>query len=184
MALAFSGAILALFVLESKKVRRQDGSRVIRMKNPSWKSEIFGLYQTLRDETHIILLFPMFFTSAWYSPYQINDVNLAKFNIRTRSLNNTLGGLFTIPGALLFGYGLDQIRFRRRVRAKTCHVVLLILVMAVWGGSYAWQRGYTRSEVSDSSAKEDFTSPNYIAPMFLYISYGFFDAAWTTVIYW
>jgi hypothetical protein len=82
-------------------------------------------------ETYIILLFPMFFTSAWCSPYQINDVNLAKFNIRTRSLNNTLGGLSTIPGALLFGYALDQIRFRRRVRAKTCHVVPFCLVMAV-----------------------------------------------------
>jgi hypothetical protein len=131
MALAFCGALLALFVLESKKIKRQDGSRVIRMKNPSWRSEILGLYQTLQEETYIILLFPMFFTSAWCSPYQINDVNLAKFNIRTGSLNNTLGGLSTIPGALLFGYALDQIRFRRRVRAKTCHVVLFCLVMAV-----------------------------------------------------
>lgn len=129
----------------------------------------------------------MFFTSAWWSPYQINDVNLAKFNIRTRALNGTLGALSTIVSTFTFGYALDFRLVRRSMRAKLGHLVLLTVTMVVWGGSYAWQKTYSRASTSSdpkTSEKLDFSSPAYIGPMFLYISYGFFDAAWITTLYW
>ena len=99
-------------------VIRSDGSRVILMKNPSWKSEFLGLFQTLRTDYVVVLLFPMFWASNWFYTYQFNDVNLARFDTRTRALNNTLYWLSQILGAFVFGYCLDITSFRRTVRAK------------------------------------------------------------------
>lgn len=60
------------------------------MKNPTWKTELLGLWETIRTDSYVVFLFPMFFASNWFYTYQFNDFNGAKFNVRTRSLNNTL----------------------------------------------------------------------------------------------
>ena len=83
------GAVLALFLCDSKNVERKDGTHVIVMKQPSWTSELLGALQCFRTDYYIIAFFPMFLASNWFYTYQFNDVNLAKFNVRTRALNNT-----------------------------------------------------------------------------------------------
>jgi hypothetical protein len=90
MVLMFLGAVLAWCLVDARHIVRPDGSRVILMKHPTWQSEIFGLWELLRSDSYVVLLFPMFFASNWFYTYQFNDVNLARFNIRTRALNNTL----------------------------------------------------------------------------------------------
>ncbi|KAH7401774.1 hypothetical protein DE146DRAFT_651556 [Phaeosphaeria sp. MPI-PUGE-AT-0046c] len=40
----------------------------------TWKTEIFGLWETLWSDSCIIFLFPMFFASNWFYTYQFNDV--------------------------------------------------------------------------------------------------------------
>ena len=50
---------------------------------------------------------------------------LAKFNVRTRALNNTLYWTAQIIGAYLFGYALDFKGLRRTVRAKVALVFSL-----------------------------------------------------------
>jgi MFS family permease len=179
------GAILAFFLCDAKSVVRNDGSRVIVMKNPTWKSEFIGMWETLKDEPYVILLFPMFFSSNWFYTYHFNGVNLAQFNTRTRSLNSVLYWLAQIWGAMIFGYCLDLTRFRRTVRAKALWIVLFVLTFAIWGGGYAFQAKYTRAEVeagdatpddtSDDYQKLDWTDSGYIGPMFLYIFYVSFS---------
>lgn len=73
MVLTFLGAALAWALIDARQVQRNDGSRVVLMKNPSWKSEIFGLFECLRTDVWVILLFPMFFASNWFYTYQFND---------------------------------------------------------------------------------------------------------------
>ena len=90
IVLTFCGALLAFTLAPADSIIRRDGSKVILMKNPTWKTEIFGLWETLLTDSYIVLLFPMFFASNWFYTYQFNDFNAAKFDIRTRSLNNTL----------------------------------------------------------------------------------------------
>ena len=186
--------MLAWFLVDAKTVLRNDGSRIILMKNPTWKTEVFGLWETLLSDPYIILLFPMFFASNWFYTYQFNGVNLAQFNTRTRALNNTLYWSSQIAGALVFGYALDISRFRRTVRAKAVWLVLFVITMVIWGGGYDFQKGYTRAMVnagadtpndpSDDYVKMDWSSPGYVGPMFLYIFYGVYDAAWQTCVYW
>ena len=127
----------------------------------------------------------MFLASNWFYTYQFQDVNLAKFNIRTRALNNVLYWTSQIIGAYMFGYGLDIARINRRLRARIVLVALFVLTMAIWGGGYAWQRKYARPEVSAKTyVKLDFKDSGYVGPMFLYMFYGFYDAAWQTSVYW
>lgn len=179
------GFLLAAFLCNPKFVEREDGSHVIMMKHPTWKSEILGMGQVLVSDWYIVFLFPLFLSSNWFYTYHFNGVNLAKFNIRTRSLNSVLYWLSQIFGALIFGYALDSKFLRRTTRARALLGVLFILTLAVWGGGYGFQKQYTRKEVGgEGYVKLDWTDSGYIGPMFLYIFYGMFDAAWQTSIYW
>jgi hypothetical protein len=155
------------------------------MKHPTWKSEIFALWETLWNDSYIVFLFPMFFASNWFYTYQFQDVNLAQFNTRTRALNNTLYWIAQMVGASIFGFALDFQNIRRTTRAKAAWVVMFVLTFAVWGGGYAFQRQYTRrSEEVEDAELRDWTHDGYLGPMFLYLFYGFYDAAWQTCVYW
>ncbi|KAH0087414.1 MFS general substrate transporter, partial [Aureobasidium melanogenum] len=186
IVLTACGAALAWCLVDAKSVVRNDGSRIILMKNPTWKSELMGLWETIRSDPYIICLFPMFFASNWFYTYQFNGVNLAYFNTRTRALNNTLYWTAQIVGAFVFGFCLDYSKIRRTVRAKIAWVVILVLTLAIFGGGYDFQKGYTRESVSKDAhyVSKDWTDSGYVGPMFLYIFYGFYDAAWQTCVYW
>lgn len=165
---------------------RRDGSKIILMKHPTWKTEILGLWETLSSDPYIILLFPMFFASNWFYTYQFQDVNLARFNTRTRALNSTLYWLAQMFGAFIFGFALDFPNVRRTTRAKAAWVVMFVLTFAIWGGGYVFQLKYTRKDTNPDVVhfQYDWNSNSYVGPMFLYISYGFYDAAWQTCVYW
>ena len=60
MILTFLGALLAWCLVDAKHVLRTDGSRVILMKHPTWQTEILGLWEVLRSDSYIVLLFPLF----------------------------------------------------------------------------------------------------------------------------
>lgn len=194
IVLMFAGAVLALFLTNAKNVQRRDGSHVILMKNPTWQSEFKGLFETITQDPWIVLLFPMFFASNIFYTYQGNEMNAPHFNTRTRALNNTLYWAAQIFGAVIFGYSLDMRYLRRSVRAKVNYIALIAVTFAVWGGGYAWQRQQVTRPVAEAKDADgnptyhtiDWTDGGklYIGPMFLYVFYGFFDAAWQTSIYW
>ena len=181
IVLSFLGACLSWTLVDAKHIVRRDGSKVILMKNPTWKTEIFGLWETLWNDPYVVLLFPMFFASNWFYTYQFQDVNYARFDVRTRALNNVLYWLAQMFGALVFGFALDLPYVRRTTRAKAAWVVMFALTFGIWGGGYVFQKDYTRE---DTPAPYDWDSNGYVGPMFLYILYGFYDAAWQTCVYW
>jgi MFS family permease len=192
IVLMFTGAVLAMSLCNADKVRREDGSKVILMKNPSWKTEFIGLFETITSSPWVILLFPMFFASNIFYTYQLNDFNGAHFNTRTRALNNLLYWTSQIFGAIVFGYGLDFPGARRSIRAKGSFIALVAVTFAIWGGGYAWQIKQVPREIVENKnsgyeqERVDWTDggERYIGPMFLFIFYGFFDAAFQTCIYW
>ncbi len=190
IVLMFAGAVLALALCNADRVRRADGSKVILMKNPSWKTEFMGLVETITSAPWVVFLFPMFFASNVFYTYQQNDFNGAHFNTRTRTLNNLLYWTSQIGGALVFGYALDIPGVRRSVRAKASFVALFTLTFAIWGGGYAWQKQQVSREMAEDehsgAPRYDWTDGGklYIGPLFLYMFYGFYDAAWQTCIYW
>ncbi|CAL5869219.1 uncharacterized protein PFLUO_LOCUS3447 [Penicillium psychrofluorescens] len=186
------GAVLALFICDADKIIRKDGTKVILMKNPSWKSEVIGMWQTVRSEPCVLLLFPMFWSSNWFYTYQQNGLNAAIFNTRTKALNDFLYWFAQIVAALFLGPLLDLKYFRRSVRAKGALAFLLSLTMVIWGGGYAWQKWYTRESTApydpvknpDGFHAWDWSHKGYLGPMFLYFFYGMYDACWQGVVYW
>lgn len=185
IVLTACGAALSWSLVDADAVVRSDGSHVILMKNPTWKTELFGMWETFLTDPYIVLLFPMFFASNWFYTYQFNGVNLALFNTRTRALNNTLYWSSQILGAFIFGYALDIARFRRTTRAKAVWAALFAITMVIWGGGYDLQKQYTRASVGTGDyVAMDWSSSGYVGPMFLYIFYGVYDAAWQTCVYW
>jgi hypothetical protein len=193
IVLMFFGAVLALLLVNAQDVVREDGSRVILMKNPSWQSELWGLYETLKFEPFIILLFPMFWSSNWFYVYQFNSFNGAYFNTRTKALNNVLYWMSQIIAAGIWGYSLDITSVRRSLRAKIALVVLFVLTMVIWGGGYDFEKTYTRAtvntlftgvETNPDFVAMDWTDSGYVGLMFLYMFYGAYDAAWQATVYW
>lgn len=185
LVLTFLGACLSWTLVDAKHVVRRDGTRIILMKHPTWKTEILGLWGTLRNDPYVIFIFPMFFASNWFYTYQFNDVNLTQFSTRTRALNSTLYWLAQMFGALIFGLALDFPNVRRITRAKAASIVIVTLTFAIWGGGYVFQKKYTRKDTTPTDhIVYDWTLHGYVEPMFLYIYYGFYDAAWQTCVYW
>ena len=55
-----------MLMANPQKMIRADGTRVTISRNPSWKTELIGLWIALRDDPAIVFLFPMFFASNWF----------------------------------------------------------------------------------------------------------------------
>jgi hypothetical protein len=180
------GAALAWTLVDAKSVVRSDGTRVILMKNPTWKTEILGMGQVFLSDPYILFMFPMFFASNFFYTYQFNEVNGVRFNTPTKALNGVLYWTMQIVGAYVFGYALDYKHIRRSVRARIAWVVLFIITFAIWGGGYAFQKGYTREQTDQVATYKlmSWSSKGYVGPMFLYMFYGFYDAAFQTCVYW
>jgi len=66
MILTGMGALIPLFMADPKKMIRTDGTKVTMPYQPSWRTEIHGLYIALRTDPLIVLLFPMFLASNWF----------------------------------------------------------------------------------------------------------------------
>ncbi|KAF2019719.1 MFS general substrate transporter [Aaosphaeria arxii CBS 175.79] len=185
LVLTIIGAALSWTLVDARDVIRSDGSKVIVMKHPSWKSEILGLWETFQTDTYILALFPMFIASNWFYVYHFTEVNAAYFNLRTRALNGVVYYLMQILGAYIFGFALDLKGVRRTVRAKAAWAALFVLMMIVWGCGYKFQTTYTREWAIDkSTVKKDWSDPGFAGPFVLYMFYGFSDAAWQTCVYW
>ena len=118
------GGILTLALVNVESVIREDGSKVVMMKNPTWVTEFKGLWECLYLQPWVVALFPMFFSSNIFYTYQQNNMNGAYFNVRTRSLNNLLYWLAQIFAATFWGYALDFPKLRRSVRGKLSFAIL------------------------------------------------------------
>ncbi|KAI1473808.1 hypothetical protein K445DRAFT_317147 [Daldinia sp. EC12] len=187
IVLMFVGACLSTVLVNGDKVIRDDGSKVILMKNPTWQSEFVGLWECISLSPWVVALFPMFFASNIFYTYQQNILNLAYFNTRARSLNNLLYWLAQIFGAVIVGYALDISAIRRSMRAKLSFVSLFALTFIIWGGGYAWQKDrLNRADAGKVPDEQriDWRDRDFLAPMFLYMFYGVYDSVWQTCIYW
>ncbi|KAF2262617.1 MFS general substrate transporter [Lojkania enalia] len=185
LVLTLLGAALSWSLVDAKDIIRHDGSKVIVMKHPSWKSELLGLWETFKTDPYIIALFPMFLASNWFYAYHFTEVNAGYFNTRTRALNGVVYYIMQIIGAYVFGFALDVKGVRRTTRAKAAWVALFVIIMIIWGCGYEFQTTYNREWATDeNTVKKDWTDDGFGGPFVLYMFYGFSDAAWQTCVYW
>ncbi|EPQ66322.1 hypothetical protein BGT96224_3069 [Blumeria graminis f. sp. tritici 96224] len=185
MVLMFLGSLLALCLCNAKDVIRDDFSRIILMQNPTAKSELLGMLETIKFEWTVILLFPMFWSSNWFYTYQQNGINAAHFSTRTKALNSLLYYISQILAAFFLGYCLDS-NYKTRVwRGRINLIFIFSLTCIIWGVGYIWQRTYTRETVNNpSTIPVDWKEAEYGGPLVLYMCYGAYDALWQASVYW
>ncbi|KAF8431456.1 major facilitator superfamily domain-containing protein [Boletus edulis BED1] len=182
--LSLIGVVLTFFMADPNKMIRTDGTKVVRPSYPSWKAEFVNLFVALKKDAWIVLLFPMFVASNYFTTWQFNDYNGAIFTIRARGLNNLVYWVAQIIGSVFIGYViLDQKLYRRRVRAFIGWVLVFAMVFVVHIWAYFYQRTYTRQSVSPAT-NIDIYSSNYPAHVWLMIFCGFLDSMWQTYAYW
>ena len=182
MALAIP---VSLAVLDIKRVVRSDKSLVCLPNTLTWTGTITSFFSRLRTDPHIISLFPMMFVSNFYLPYMFNDINLARFNIRTRALNVVLFYAAGIPGAYAAGTFFDRKSLSRSLRTATGLALLLALFMSIFGGAYAWQKGVDRQQTQAPGFHLiDCAEQTYVGPLFLFLAFGFTHFVFQNCIYW
>lgn len=186
IALMSLGVLIAGSILPSHRVWRDKvgGQRVIQQQYPHWKVELQSLIHILYTEPKIYLMFPMFFASNWFYTYQFNDVNAARFTIRTRSLNSLIYWFSQMVGAFLLGMFLDWKLFKKTTRVKAALVMVFIYTFVVWGGGHAFQKQYDRHSALKMKLIDYTDGSKYVGPMFLYFFYGFYDAIFQTLIFY
>ena len=200
IVLEAAGAVLCCFLARSESIVRVDGTRVQKVVHPSLKSDIIGLWTTLRNDLWVLLLFPMFFASNYFYTYQFNgmsndkirivhktlilshvDMNAYWFSTRTRAFNNIFYWVAQMIGAGLFGAFLDYSKISRRNRALIGWGVMFVLVNAIWGGGLKFLLQTHRSKPSPLM---DVFDSGYFWYLFLYMWYGFLDALWQSYSYY
>ncbi|KAF9219176.1 MFS general substrate transporter [Gyrodon lividus] len=178
------GVLIPLLMVNPDKIIRTDGTKVVQVRHPSWKTEFLSLFVALKTDPWIVLLFPMFFASNYFYTWQFNDYNGALFTIRGRGLNNLVYWTSQIFGSVLIGYFiLDQNQLRRRVRAFAGWTIVFAMVFVVHIWAYFYQRTYTRETVSPATSI-DIYSKSYPAHVWLMIFCGLLDSMWQTFAYW
>ncbi|KAI5891680.1 MFS general substrate transporter [Schizophyllum commune H4-8] len=175
------GVAIPMLMVNPKTMIRSDGTKVATPRHPSWKTEILGLYVTLKTDPMILLLFPMFLASNWFYTWQFNDYNAGLFNIRARALNNLVYWIAQVIGSVAIGLLLDQPRLSRRVRAFAGWAVLFVMVFFVHIWAYFYQKRYTRD---DGHALVDIYDSGYAGYILCYVFMGILDAMWQTTSYW
>lgn len=166
-------------ILPPTSVVRNDGTLVELQAALSPRDEFRHFIQLFKD-IRVVALVPVCFSSNYFYAYQ-GSITVHLFNGRTRALTALCTGLGSILGALLLGFLVDKLPFRRRVRSFIGLGVVTLFATAVWAGGLALQVTFTRETVPQHYDWEDHRS---IGPVFLLGSYYFADAMYQGLAYY
>lgn len=166
-------------ILPPSSIVRNDGTLVEIQPALSPKDEIKQFLLLFKDK-RVLMLFPTCFASNYFYSYQ-GTITVHMFNGRTRALVALLTGLGSILGALLLGFLVDKLPFRRRVRSFIALGVVAVLAVAIWVGGLVLQVQFTRN---DPPQHWDWTDRASIGPIILLASYYLGDAAFQGLAYY
>lgn len=132
-------------ILPPNSVVRNDGTLVEVTAALSPADEFRHFVQLFRD-IRVVALLPVCFSSNYFYSYQ-GAITVHLFNGRTRALVALLTGLGSILGALLLGFMVDKLPFRRTIRLYVSLAVVGALAVGIWAGGLALQVQFTRASV-------------------------------------
>ncbi|KAL0264776.1 hypothetical protein SLS55_000728 [Diplodia seriata] len=132
IALQCCGLPLALALSPPHKVVRDDGTRVVILKQTNWRAEAKAIWRLVRAK-RVLLLIPVFIFGQWSTPYESNYL-AAYFTVRSRALGSFLTACSGITGNLVTGHLLDHLPFSRRDRARIvwCWLAFLFTGLFIW----------------------------------------------------
>jgi hypothetical protein len=161
-------------ILPATSVVRNDGTLVELQAALSPKDEFKHFLQLFKD-IRVVALVPVCFSSNYFYAYQ-GAITVHLFNGRTRALVALCTGLGSILGALLLGFLVDKLPYRRRVRSFIGLGVVAGLAVVIWVGGLVLQVSFTRASVPPHWDWEDHAS---IGPIILLGSCKYFRSSLT-----
>ncbi|KAL1918683.1 uncharacterized protein VTP21DRAFT_2705 [Calcarisporiella thermophila] len=181
MVLMGLGSVMALAMVPPRLVQRKDGSRVMLVQYPDWRTEAVAIAKLVLNRD-LMLLFPAFFYSNFFYTYQFG-FNAYYFSVRTRALNSLFYWLMQILASIGFGWFLDWTRLSRRTRAFAGLAFVFTVFSVVWGGGLAFQ--LTSPSPPEKSPNVDWTDGHrFGGPFVLFMLYGACDAFFQVYCYW
>lgn len=171
------GIPFAVFLPTPSQITKNDGSKVLIRKQPSiWKE--FGLLGKILKQREVLLLLPLFLYNQWYLSFQWS-INARHFTLRGRALNSFLFYVFGMIGAWFAGLFLDNPRLKRSMRARYGFFI------ANFFAAFSWIYGLILTDKWKNNVDYyDWNTGGYGLGCFLYIIWGFMDAAMNTYVYW
>lgn len=145
MIIMLTSIATSWLILPPTAVVRSDGTVVELQAALSPKDELRHFVQLFKD-IRVVALVPVCFSSNYFYSYQ-GAITVHLFNGRTRALVALVTGLGSILGALLLGFLVDKLPFRRRVRSFIALGVVSALAVGIWAGGLVSQVQFTRASV-------------------------------------
>lgn len=177
--LMLCGSIVALLLLPTNKVVREDGMPVTMPSQMSIKQHVVLCWRITVEKKWIILMWPLAFGTNYYVIYQSNRYNGVTFSVRGRALNTLSSGLAQVASTWTMTALMDWVPLRRVQRAYLGVAFNLLLTTGVWiGGYYAMEAGLPNGVVFDV-----FDSGLGVRA-FLYAMYGYMDGCYNTFALW
>lgn len=177
IALQCCGLPLALALSPPQKVVRDDGTRVVILKQTSWRAEAVAIWKLLRTK-RILLLIPVFIFGQWSSPYESNYF-ATYFTVRSRALGSFMTACSGITGDIVTGQLLDHLPFSRRIRAR----IVWCWVAFLFTGLYTWQT--TNQVAYDKSPPSlDWAKPGFGRGFASHIIWNYAIESLQTYLYW
>ncbi|GME42573.1 putative duf895 domain membrane protein [Neofusicoccum parvum] len=177
IALQCCGLPLALALSPPAKVVRDDGTRVVILKQTSWRAEARAIAKLVRTK-RILLLIPVFVFGQWSTPYESNYL-ATYFTVRSRALGSFLTACSGITGDLVTGHALDHLPFERRIRAR----IVWCWIAFLFTGLYIWQ---TTNQVTYDRAPPslDWSQPGFGRGFASHIIWQYAIESLQTYLYW
>ncbi len=173
------GAVVALLLVPTHRVVREDGKPVTIPSQLSIKQHVVACWDITKKKKWIILMWPLSFGTNYYVIYQSNRYNGLTFSVRGRSLNTLISGCAQVLSTWTMTALMDWVPLPRRQCAYLGLVFNLLLLTGVWvGGYFAMVDGLPDGKLIDVYDR------GYGVRAFLYAMYGYMDGCYNTFALW
>ncbi|KAF2102542.1 hypothetical protein NA57DRAFT_71532 [Rhizodiscina lignyota] len=175
--------IAFFFIVDPKKVVRDDGTHLALFKQATVMTELKGL-AVLFTDWKIWCLVPGIFV-AEMNLALMSSINAYYFNLRTRSLNNVLFQFIMIPCPLVLASILDTSRIKsRRMRGMVGTACMGTLTLAVCAGLAGWIAKNDVNRQKNTPPGVDWSDSAFGAGFILYLLEGIVYACYQICVQW
>ncbi|PLN75538.1 MFS general substrate transporter [Aspergillus taichungensis] len=176
VALQCLAAPLAFFLSPPEKAQRSDGSKVVVIREASWRKEMRALWKLSRRK-EVILLLPVFW-AAYFNQYSKN-FQTYYFGVRARALIGFVSNFATLISSGIISRFLDYQKIPTKKRIMYSFYYVVLIHIAAWVYGWVIQEKYTVNPPS-----LDWTDPGFTEGFFVILLWDFSQQALQNLLYY
>ncbi|PKY06727.1 MFS general substrate transporter [Aspergillus campestris IBT 28561] len=176
VALQCLAAPLAIFLSPPEKAQRSDGSKVVVIREDSWRKEMRALWKLSRRK-EVLLLLPVFW-AAYFNQYSKN-FQTYYFGVRARALIGFVSNFANLISSGIISRFLDYQKISTKKRLMYSFYYVVLLHIAAWVYGWVIQEKYTVNPPS-----LDWTDPGFTEGFFVILLWDFSQQALQNLLYY